>query len=172
LTAAKRVFPYRHLEIILGSPLVDEDAWLAARHDDLCLALVKKPINSQGIAFTYDLNGTQPGHVGGVLGYRGEGDDTRMLAVLLRYVGETIVGALWFNDGNDWRPADQSPVIGLPNTGNAQVVTSGEQIILSIDEIESGRFRVTDGGTAGGVGVRWTNARIRNISGLNVAPTS
>jgi hypothetical protein len=160
---------YRNLDIIFGSPSMDAHAWLAATENDLCMAIIKTPTCANGIAFTYDLNLTKPGsHVGGVVAYRGEKEDNRMLVVLLQYNGKSTFGALWFSELTSWAPADQPLIIGLPNNGDARITSSGDVFILSIDEIECGRFAVPGRDLSGGVGVRWTNARIRNIHGFSL----
>jgi hypothetical protein len=159
---------YRNLDIIFGNPSVDADDWLTAEENRLCLAIVKTPICADGIAFTYDLNRARPGsHAGGVLGYGGQKSDTQMLVVILQYNGSGTVGALWHCDLSNWALADQPLIMNLPNTGIARIARSGEVLILSVDDIEYGRFAVTGLELNGGVGVRWSNARIRNIHGLD-----
>jgi hypothetical protein len=159
---------YRNLDIIFGNPSVDADDWLTAEENKLCMAIVKTPICAKGIAFTYDLNRTRPGsHAGGVLAYRGQKSDTQMLVVILQYNGSSTVGALWHCDLSTWALADQPLIMDLPNTGIARIACLGEVFILSVDEIEYGRFAVTGQDLNGGVGVGWSNARIRNIYGLD-----
>jgi hypothetical protein len=162
----KREYP--NLEVVFGDPLPDADGWFAGSQDALCLVLAKTPPRATGIAFTYDLNQAKQGnHVSGILAYRGEREDRWMLAVLLQFNGEITSAALWLNDGQTWVRADQPPIMSAPNAGNAQICPSREQIVVSIDEIECGRFAVTGRDLSGGVGVRWMNARVRNIRGLN-----
>jgi len=158
---------YRNLEIIFGNPSVNPDGWMVAMENELAMAIIKAPICANGLAFTYDLNGTKPGsHVGGVLAYRGEKDDNRMLVVLLQYDGQNTAGALWLSDLNTWASADQPLITDLPNSGSARITFSSEILTLFVDEVECGRFAVTGRDLSGGVGVRWTNARVRKINGF------
>jgi hypothetical protein len=163
---------YRNLDIIFGCPSIDAEGWLLAAENELCMAIVKTPISAKGLAFTYDLSGAKRGsHVSGVLAYRGEKDDNRMLAVLLQYDGKNTVGALWISDLNTWVSSDQPLIMGLPNTGEVRITSSSEVLTLFVDEIECGRFAVTGRDLSGGVGVRWINGRVRKIDAFDLSQT-
>lgn len=117
------------------------------------------------IAFRYALNKQETDcHAAAVLGYRGNGQDRHMAALLMLRSGSQGHLALWVHDGERWAadPRHQSP--GQPLVGELKVTLSGGRITAFVDGVPTLTLQAPPAALGGGaLGIRWIGCEVRPV---------
>lgn len=173
LFAAASAYQGKHIwtgyKAIFGSPTVLADGAKRALIDQLCL-VVKQTPGEPKLAFAYTLETQSGSHVSAILGYRGEGGDRCMAALLLQPTGEASALSVWRHDGHEWSCLPDIQAHNLPASGEMQLVTNEEKAILVIDTVEIISLSAETLGIERcdrGLGIRWLGASVRPMFSRN-----
>lgn len=148
---------------IFGSPEILADGAKKAVIDQLCL-VIRKASPDVPLTFSYSVEPRAGAHVSAVLGYRGQGADSHMAALLLQPVGNLASLSVWVNDGQVWSHLPVIQAHELPQSGTLQLVSSPQEAILSIDGMHVISLNAETLGLERcdqGLGIRWTGASVR-----------
>jgi hypothetical protein len=166
MNAANAVFRGKHIwtgyESIFGSPEALADGSKKTATDQLCLAIRALPSDIP-LGFSYTVEPESGAHVSVVLGYKGQGADSHMAALLVQPAGDSASLSVWINDGNEWSHLPEIQAYGLPLSGRLQLVTTAHEATLSVDGV---RLISLSAATLGiercdqGLGIRWIGASV------------
>lgn len=168
LDAAQAAFAARDawsgMDLVFGSP---ETLGNGARHAadaNICLALRTMERCEDSMVFDYEIDAmSRHRHVSAVLGYRGAGDDTNMVALLLQPTAESASLTIWAHRGEGWSRDGNFRVDGLPLQGRAVLTATKERVTFTIDGevvIEANADGLGLEDCALGVGIRWCGATV------------
>lgn len=149
----------------LGLPEVLSNGELRAGPRNLCLLV--KSTNDPVVSFNYNLDATADkpdSHVSVVLGYRGNGNDTHMVAFLLQPSGlSNATLTFWRHDGKAWVRMPDSMIHNLPKKGTLTLTTNEVKVVLKINRDEILRANAQSLGLEccnSGLGIRWKGAAV------------
>ncbi|MCA6109489.1 hypothetical protein [Bradyrhizobium cenepequi] len=155
---------WQDFDMLLGAPERLDDGVRVAASDDLCLAIGRGKMRSP-LGFRYRLDPSSAGsHVSLVVGYRGNGDDSDMAALLLQNSGRAAVLSIWRQDGATWHLAQQGIAHDLPLAGQLVANLSAGDLVVEIDGSEVLRTTADALGIARcdeGLGIRWLGCEVR-----------
>jgi len=152
-------------EALFGSPTALPDGAKRAALDQLCLA-IKQNQGEPKLAFAYTLEHRSGAHVSAVLGYRGNGADRNMVALLLQSTGTSVTLCVWRHDGLEWVCLPDIKIRNLPCSGTMQLATTEDRATLSINNEEIITLNTDTLGLERcdhGIGIRWTGASVRPV---------
>lgn len=150
---------------VFGSPAILDAGAQQASVDQLCLLVKRNPGDAE-LVFGYALEHWEGAHVSAVLGYRGEGGDRCMAALLLQAQGDDGALSVWKHDGNAWSSLPHTHVFNLPLRGMMHLAATADQAVLSIDGVEViALSRETLGleRCDRSLGIRWIGATVRPV---------
>lgn len=159
-------------EPLFGSPTPLPDGAKRAAPDQFCLVIKQNQVEPK-LAFAYTLEHQSGAHVSAVLGYRGNGGDRCMIALLLQPTGVSSTLTVWRNDGLVWVSLPDMNIHNLPGFGTMQLATTEHRATLSINNEE---IITVSAETLGvercdqGVGIRWAGASVRPVEAGCCAP--
>lgn len=101
-------------------------------------------------------------HISAILGYKGKGNDTDMIAFLVQPNSENVAGFyIWWNDGLEWKVELNSYVPNLPLTAKMSVDLFESKVtvkinneIIFVSALNKPIFREKNSG----LGIRWMMA--------------
>jgi hypothetical protein len=167
-TAAKASWHFWHnFDFIFGNPQACTDGGRKAPPEVLCLSILKPKLIANSISFNYVLNESGDSHVSAVIGYRGNGGDTDMMALLLQPNGNTATLSLWIHDGKIWMRQPGTQISQLPLSGKMRTDRRVDSLVTFINDKSVAEIsRQETYNFAGALGIRWKGAQVKPCSEL------
>ncbi len=159
--AAAAAQHWRGYRMAFGATTSSDDGWRSS--SGLSLALAVAGIEDQPVAFRYMLEGDLPNaHVAAVIGYRGDGRDTHMTALLVQAGARGATLELWKNEGGAWAKEPWFSVHALPLAGELTVRLENGALCVLVDGEPIASLPAGDiGRWQGKAGIRWNECAVR-----------
>lgn len=157
--------PWSGYEPLFGSPTTLPNGARSAAPDQLCL-VIKQYQGEPKLAFAYTLEHQSDAHVAAVVGYRGNGADRNMVALLLQPTGASCTLTVWRNDGLEWVCLPDINIHNLPRSGTMHLEATEHRATLLINNEEIITVRAETLGVERcdqGIGIRWIGASVRPV---------
>jgi hypothetical protein len=134
-----------------------------ASADALCLAVKNDRSDPHALDFSYSLaQAPSQAHVSAVVGYRGNGGDTNMTALLLQASGDASARlTVWRENGAGWISDPDIQIENLPLSAHVHVSRSERGVVLSIDRDRLLELAADDYDVDGPLGIRWFGCSVR-----------
>ena len=157
---------WENFDMIFGSPERLSEGVRVAASDQLCLAIGRGETRSP-FGFWYRLDPANAGHVSLVVGYRGSGDDSDMVALLLQASGSAAALSIYRQDGTTWELAGREIACDLPLAGHLVATVSPVDLVIEINGGEVLHITAEGLGIARcdeGLGIRWMGSEVKPLS--------
>lgn len=155
---------WQNFDLVFGNPEATADGGRKASFEVLCLSVLKPKSAANSVSFDYVLDSVvSVSHVSAIIGYRGNGGDTDMMAILLQPAGDTVTLSLWINDSHAWVQAPEFQANLLPLSGRMRAERKLDSVVVFINDkpvIEIPR-QLTYNHSVGTLGIRWIGAQVK-----------
>ncbi len=154
--------------MIFGSPERLSEGVRVAASDQLCLAIRRGETRSP-FGFWYRLDPANTSHVSLVVGYRGSGSDSDMVALLVHASGPVAALSIYRQDGKTWEVAEREIACDLPLTGHLVATVSPADLAIEISGGEVLHITAEGLGIARcdeGLGIRWMGSEVKPLSAV------
>jgi hypothetical protein len=154
---------WKSFDLVFGSPVSTENGGQIADSGNLCLVVQRtKNQPDRNLNFSFSIASPEAESHMAIVAYRGQGGDADMDALLIQRVGETEAQmSRWIHDGRSWNRRDETPIAGLPLSGDGCFSVSSEGVSLEINGKSFSGSCVDDFPTdSGTLGIRWLGATI------------
>lgn len=161
-TTAREI--WRDFDMVFGAPEITSDGARLADEDSLCLAIQKSSNTGGVLRFDYTLGISGQPHASAVVGYRGAGGDTDMVAILLQPAEQSASLSVWRQNGVSWSLVPGICVQNLPLSGVLQLTASETELRVAINQNEVLKLKAKALGLEmcnTGMGIRWIGASVK-----------
>jgi hypothetical protein len=157
-----KAYKWKDYQIILGNFISNKNNQYEVEENDLCIAILKNNSYPSAIEFNYELYAKPNSHISAITNYFGNGDDSKMIALLMHWNGQSASLTPYIHDGKAWKSLNDLAIISLPLIGRLKFTFEKERVLIELNASPIRELTNTDLMVslcnAGSVGVRFSHS--------------